>query len=219
MATHQAHSLLAVYALHRSVRRCGTVPTVVPKGVILVKGATPGSSDSVTPLPEEGKVAAGRYSNAYFGLSYPIPAGWTEQPAGPPPSERRQLRPDAIRLLGPRTADESKHTYWSSAQDLFFSANPAPVGQGADGLTSPRSRAAVRDRAWTGRGEDRRPNVLSCRLRIAACRTPLARTFNRRAMPRLDVHVHRPRQGGARRGRAGDGAASPCRRKAMRRSA
>ena len=51
------------------------------------QGATPSASDAVTPVPEQGRVAAGRYRNAYFGLSYPIPAGWTEQPAGPPPSE------------------------------------------------------------------------------------------------------------------------------------
>ena len=80
---HTLSSLFAV-CIGLSVD-AGTVPAAVPNGVILVKGATPGSSDSVTPLPEEGKVADGRYSNAYFSLSYPIPAGWTEQPAGPPP--------------------------------------------------------------------------------------------------------------------------------------
>ena len=61
--------------------------SVVPKGVILVKGATPSASDASTPVPEQGTVAGGRYRNAYFGLSYPIPAGWSEQPAGPPPSD------------------------------------------------------------------------------------------------------------------------------------
>ena len=61
--------------------------TVVPKNVILVKGAMPGASDSSTPVPEVGTVSAGRYRNAYFGLSYPIPAGWKEQPAGPQPSD------------------------------------------------------------------------------------------------------------------------------------
>lgn len=63
------------------------VPTVVPNGVIFVKGAEPSSSDTTTPLPENGSVAGGRYRNAYFGLAYPIPQGWTAQPAGPPPSD------------------------------------------------------------------------------------------------------------------------------------
>jgi hypothetical protein len=61
--------------------------TVVPKDQILVKGAVPSASDSTTPVPEEGRIADGRYRYAYFGLTYPIPAGWTEQPAGPPPSD------------------------------------------------------------------------------------------------------------------------------------
>ncbi len=61
--------------------------TVVPQGQILVKGTAPAASDATTPVPEEGRVAGGRYRNAYFGLTYPIPAGWTEQPAGPPPSD------------------------------------------------------------------------------------------------------------------------------------
>ena len=41
---------------------------VVPNG-ILVKGAAPAASDASTPVPEEGRVADGRYRNAYFGLS------------------------------------------------------------------------------------------------------------------------------------------------------
>jgi len=57
--------------------------TVLPKNAILVKGAAPSASDASTPVPEQGSIAAGRYRNAYFGLTYPIPAGWIEQPAGP----------------------------------------------------------------------------------------------------------------------------------------
>src|SRR5437763_4445013 len=93
-----------------------SVMTVVPQGAVLVKGATPGTSDSTTPLPEQGTAAGGQYRNAYFGLSYPIPAGWSEQPAGPPPSDggsyvlAQFARPRANVLL--------------SAQDLFFSARP-----------------------------------------------------------------------------------------------
>ena len=46
--------------------------TVVPKNEILVKGAVPSASDSSTPVPEDGRIAGGRYRNAYFGLAYPM---------------------------------------------------------------------------------------------------------------------------------------------------
>jgi hypothetical protein len=90
--------------------------TVVPKNVILVKGATPSASDSSTPVPEEGAVAGGRYRNAYFGLSYPIPAGWSEQPAGPPPSDSGSYV--LAQFAVPRA------NVLVSAQDLFFSVRP-----------------------------------------------------------------------------------------------
>src|SRR5215212_4666239 len=89
---------------------------VVPKGVILVKGATPGTSDRATPLPEQGRVAGGLYRNAYFGLSYPIPAGWSEQPAGPAPSDGGSYVLTQFAI--PRA------NVLLSAQDLFFSPVP-----------------------------------------------------------------------------------------------
>jgi hypothetical protein len=61
--------------------------SAVPKNQLLVKGAVPSASDSSTPVPEAGRIGGGQYRNAYFGLAYPIPAGWTEQPAGPPPTD------------------------------------------------------------------------------------------------------------------------------------
>src|SRR4051794_13797697 len=89
---------------------------VVPKNVILVKGATPSASDASTPLPEQGKIDGGRYRNAYFGLSVPTPAGWTEQPAGPPPSDGGSY------VLAQFAA--ARANVLVSAQDLFFSALP-----------------------------------------------------------------------------------------------
>jgi hypothetical protein len=86
--------------------------SVVPQGVILIKGATPSASDASTPLPEQGRVSAGRYRNAYFGLSYPIPAGWSEQPAGPPPSDGGGY------VLGLFAME--KANVLITAQDLFF---------------------------------------------------------------------------------------------------
>lgn len=120
------HSLFPLIAVCIGLSSdAGTGPAVVPKGVILVKGATPGASDSVTPLPEQGKVAAGRYSNAYFGLSYPIPAGWTEQPAGPPPSDGGSYVLTQFAFWDV-AQQRVRAQLLVSAQDLFFTANPAP---------------------------------------------------------------------------------------------
>jgi len=98
--------------------------TVLPKNVILVKGATPAVSDSSTPVPEEGTVSAGRYRNAYFGLSYPIPAGWKEQPAGPPPSD------SGVYVLTQFALADADHQRLKAhvlitAQDLFFDPQEA----------------------------------------------------------------------------------------------
>jgi hypothetical protein len=38
--------------------------------------------------PEFGSVVEDAYTNAYFGLAFPLPPGWTEDLAGPPPSGR-----------------------------------------------------------------------------------------------------------------------------------
>ncbi len=92
---------------------------VIPNGEILVKGAIPSASDSSTPLPEQGSVAAGRYRNAYFGLTYPIPAGWTEQPAGPPPSDSGAYVLTQFALYA--EDQRLKAHVLITAQDLFFS--------------------------------------------------------------------------------------------------
>src|SRR5215212_3654774 len=96
--------------------------SVVPKGVILVKGAMPSANDASTPLPEQGRVATGRYRNAYFGLSYPIPAGWSEQPAGPPPSDGGSYV--LAQFAVPRA------NVLLSAQDLFFGGRALTVRPG-----------------------------------------------------------------------------------------
>jgi hypothetical protein len=102
---------------------------VVPKGVILVKGAAPASSDATTPLPEDGKLAGGRYRNAYFGLAYPIPAGWNEQPAGPPPSDGGSYVLAQFALSDPAQQRVKAHVL-VTAQDFFFS--PRPVANAAE---------------------------------------------------------------------------------------
>lgn len=93
--------------------------SVVSPNVTQLLGATPSASDAVTPVPEHGSVAAGRYRNAYFNLSYPIPAGWTEQPAGPPPSDAGAYSLTQFALID---ADQRFRAHvLVTAQDFFFS--------------------------------------------------------------------------------------------------
>lgn len=122
--------------------------TVVPKGVILIKGATPSASDSSTPLPEQGSVASGRYRNPYFGLSYPIPAGWNEQPAGPPPSESGSYVLGEFALID---GERPKAWVLITAQDLFFGSPVTLEGGATDVTISGRTfRRSVRRAQRTG---------------------------------------------------------------------
>ena len=96
----------------------------VPENVILVKGAWSSASDSVTPLPEGGKLDTQTYDNRYFGLGLTLPAGWIQKYEGPPPSDSgyyvlAQLRPAAT---GP---DRLRGTLLIAAQDLFFTTTQA----------------------------------------------------------------------------------------------
>ena len=75
-------------------------PMQVPEGVLLIKGAWSSASDSTTPIPEGGALSEHLYSNPYFGLTYPLPAGWVQTFEGPPPSDTgyyvlAQLEPGA----------------------------------------------------------------------------------------------------------------------------
>jgi hypothetical protein len=99
-------------------------PEGLPSGAILVKGAWSGASDSMTPLPEDGRVVDGAYSNAYFGLGYILLPHWTELYSGPPPSDSgyyvlAQIEPE----------DSAKRARLGhilvAAQDLFFSPTSA----------------------------------------------------------------------------------------------
>lgn len=98
--------------------------TKVPQGVILVKGAWASASDSVTPVPEGGGIRNHALSNPYFGMTYTLPADWTEKYKGPPPSETgryvlAQISP-AETFKGP-----ARGTILITAQDLFFTPLPA----------------------------------------------------------------------------------------------
>jgi hypothetical protein len=122
--------------------------TAVPEGVILVKGAVPSASDDSTPVPEEGRIGEGRYRNAYFGLTYPIPAGWTEQPAGPPPSEAGSYVLTQFALVD---GERVKAHVLVSAQDLFFTPFESA---GAKDVVA-RTRTMVRERYEFEDGADR----------------------------------------------------------------
>jgi hypothetical protein len=99
-------------------------PNALPSDVLLVKGAWSSASDSVTPVPEGGRVTNNVFSNQYFGLTYALSPNWKEKYSGPPPSDSgyyvlAQIRP----------AETSKGTSRGSiliaAQDLFFTLTPA----------------------------------------------------------------------------------------------
>jgi hypothetical protein len=111
-------------------------------GVLTEQTALPGTlaiSDSGTPMelqsgaqseknisigrydadPESGAVVGDVYTNAYFGLSLPLPPGWTEGLAGPPPSDR------GLYVLAAMDGTKASNaTMLIVAQDQFFSAKP-----------------------------------------------------------------------------------------------
>jgi hypothetical protein len=69
--------------------------------------------------PESGAVVGDIYTNAYFGLSLPLPPGWAEGLAGPPPSGR------GLYVLAAMDGTKaSRATMLVVAQDQFFSAKP-----------------------------------------------------------------------------------------------
>ncbi|MGA2287066.1 energy transducer TonB [Bradyrhizobium sp.] len=71
------------------------------------------------PDPESGSVVGTAYENKYFGLSVPLPQGWSKGLAGPPPS--------AVGSYVLSAFDGTKAERASIlivAQDLFFGAKP-----------------------------------------------------------------------------------------------
>jgi hypothetical protein len=108
----------------------GPVLQKVPENVILVKGAWSSASDTVTPLPEGGKVATASYDNPYFGLTLPLPPGWVQKYEGPPPSDSgyyvlAQLRPSDPIPGQVRSHDPARGTLLIAAQDVFFTTTHA----------------------------------------------------------------------------------------------
>jgi hypothetical protein len=96
----------------------------LPTNTLLIKGTEPSASDSVTPLPEAGSVVKDVYRNAYFGLAWPLPADWSENFSGPPPSDNGTY---VLALAGPspKFKGTSRATVLIQAHDLFFSPSGA----------------------------------------------------------------------------------------------
>jgi hypothetical protein len=70
-------------------------------------------------IPEQGAIANGSYTNAYFDLSYPLPQQWTKGLAGPDPSETGYYVLSTLIPTG-----DLNGTVLIAAQDTFFSAKP-----------------------------------------------------------------------------------------------
>src|SRR6266446_1205228 len=70
---------------------------------------------STIPNPQDGRVTGDVYTNAYFGLSYPLPKGFAEGLAGPDPSH------SGYYVLGSFVAQNAgAGSILVAAQDTFF---------------------------------------------------------------------------------------------------
>ncbi len=96
----------------------------VPSEVILVKGAWSSASDSITPVPEDGKITDSAFSSAYFGITYRLPTDWIEKYQGPPPSDSGRY---VLAQLGPDDTfkGSARGSILITAQDMFFTPLPA----------------------------------------------------------------------------------------------
>jgi hypothetical protein len=85
------------------------------------KGPIPGdpAKDPNMPDPEDGKIADGSFASRYFGLSYPLAAGWEGGIHGPKPSNQGVY---ALTELRHRT--EPKGSLLVTAQDMLVSPRP-----------------------------------------------------------------------------------------------
>ena len=97
--------------------------TKIPPEEILVKGAWSSATDSVTPVPEDGNVAKGVFTDPYFGITYALPPNWIQEYEGPPPSESGLY---VLAQIGPPDNPEGPlaASMLITAQDMFFTSLP-----------------------------------------------------------------------------------------------
>jgi hypothetical protein len=97
--------------------------TVLYLGVLLClvgyMGWEYGAVRSAVADPEDGRVAGGIYTSAYFGLAFPLPPGWIEGVAGPPPS-----RSGYYVLSSFAPSGEQNGAIVIAARDIFFATDP-----------------------------------------------------------------------------------------------
>ena len=105
---------------------------IVPKDTIIVKGAWSSASDATTPLPEGAALTNNVLTDPYFGITYPLPPGWMQRFAPPPPSVTgayvlAQLGRSGSFQLGQSDSSKGENTgsIMFTAQDMFFT--PLPV--------------------------------------------------------------------------------------------
>ena len=97
---------------------------IVPKDIILVKGAWSSSSDSTTPVPERGSLTNNVFTDQYFGITYPLPPDWVEKYTPPPPSDTGSYVLAQITRSNSYKG-EARGSLQFAAQDMFFT--PIPV--------------------------------------------------------------------------------------------
>jgi hypothetical protein len=88
-------------------------------GMALLLALAAGPVAAAEANPEDGKLNEGSYQNPYFGLTIPLPTGWSEglDPAGPSYDGYYVLRT-------PQGPDKSSPALLFAAQDMFFSFRP-----------------------------------------------------------------------------------------------
>src|SRR5215468_10924352 len=79
---------------------------------------------SAMPDPQDGRVSSGVYTNAYFGLSYPLPEGFAEGLAGPDPSHSGYY---VLASFVPQAPGAG--TILLAAQDTFFDEPPRDLAE------------------------------------------------------------------------------------------
>jgi hypothetical protein len=92
----------------------------VVAGLVLMACSAQGEATANYPEPEDGAVKGGAFEDDYFGLRYPLPAGWVEDLKGAEPSASGYYSLVALKPEGELIA-----TMQISAQDNFFAQEPA----------------------------------------------------------------------------------------------
>src|SRR3984893_4498946 len=104
--------------------------------------------------PEDGVLADGVFTNRYFDLAYPLPAGWKAGVRGRPPSNS-----GSYVLTTPTPETGSKATLLIAAQDMFFAVEPMAnamalvedIGRSAGGTAGLKAESEPRQVTIAGR--------------------------------------------------------------------